>query len=103
MKIILDNETVELKYTFNSFKYMEDFDVSELDVLERKPFKIASVSTLLLRGALNNNPDKFYDDRVINDYLETQLVNGKLVDLLEKLIELLQESDFFKSLQPKEM
>lgn len=90
----------EPKFTFNSFKYMEEFDIDALQTLDKTPFKIIPVVEMLLLGALNSNPrtrvslvevDEFLDEFISGD--------GSLSELTEELINLLQESNFFKSLQ----
>lgn len=92
----------ELKYTFNSFKYMQELDLSVLEEVESKPFKIIPLMETLLLGALNYDPkeratlvevDKFLDEFFNED--------GDIGSLLEELMGLLQESSFFKSLQKK--
>jgi len=40
MNIKVDGKEIELEYSFNSFKYMEDFNVLELQEIESKPFKV---------------------------------------------------------------
>ena len=40
MTIKIADVDYEVKFTFNSFKLIEDFDLSELNTLETKPFKI---------------------------------------------------------------
>ena len=101
MKIVFNNENVELKYTFNSFKYMEELDISDMQLLEKKPFKMLPLASMLLLGALNNDPLVVYVEVDVEAYLETQLKKGDIIDIFEKLVKLLEESDFFKSLQAK--
>lgn len=100
MNIIkMGTRSVELKYTFNSFKYMEDLDMSVMAEIDRKPFKILFLAETLLLGAVNHNPKDFYSPDFVRDYLETLMETGSLMDLIEQLMTLLQESNFFKSLQ----
>ena len=99
MIIEIKGKDVELKYTFNSFKFMEDLDLGELEELERKPFKMISITQTLLLGALNNHPSVKYSDKEVSEIFENQVEGGSIVELLESLIELLQESSFFKNLQ----
>lgn len=101
MNITINKVKYELKYTFNSFKYMEDFDLQDISELERKPFKMIKVTEDLLTGAIYNNPDVVIEDSDISNYLEEKLNEGTLFKLLEDLMELLEESSFFKSLQVK--
>lgn len=105
MVINIKGQEVELKYTFNSFKYMQELDMGELQELERKPFKILNAAELLLLGAVNHNPAKKFSIGDVQAFLEKFIVDGSISDLLEELMNSLQESNFFKSLQknmPKE-
>lgn len=91
----------ELKFTFNSFRYMEDFDIGELSELERKPFKIIKITESLLIGAFNHNPKDVVKQDEINEYLQDVMENGDVSELLETLMQLLEDSNFFKNLQKK--
>ena len=99
MTIEIQGKQVELKYSFNSFKYMAELNLSELSELEEKPFKVIPITEQLLFGAVNNNPSVIITVDSVQTYLEGVLEKGELFDLVEQLIELLQASDFFKSLQ----
>lgn len=98
-KINIDNTNIELKYTFNSFKYMEDFDIDELNMVEHKPFRLIKIARIMLMGAVNNDSKVFISDEKCDRYLENSITKGKLVELVESLSEILAESDFFKGLQ----
>lgn len=102
MKIEINGGEYTLKYTFNSFKYMEDFDISVFEELERKPFKIAVFTEMLLMGALNHDPKLKIPVQFVQNYLENYVVENSLNTLLEELMALLQNSNFFKSLQKTE-
>lgn len=99
MLINIKNKEVELKFTFNSFKYMGDFDLSALGEMEVKPFKIIPLAETLLLGAVNNNPKLRFSEFDVAEFLEEYVNGNSLPELLEELITLLQESNFFKSLQ----
>lgn len=99
MELKIRGQEVEVKFTFNSFKYMEDFDLSVMEEIETKPFKLIPVVETLLVGALNNNPKVKYTPAIISEFLEEYVVENSIGDLLEELMVLLQESNFFKSLQ----
>lgn len=101
MIIKLRNTDVDLKFTFNSFKYLQEFDVSELAMLDVKPFKMLSIASELLLGAVNSNPKVVFTESDVNEYLEESMKNLGLIELTESLIHLLEESDFFKELQKK--
>ena len=40
MVITVGGKDYEVKYTFNSFQYMEDFDIEAFEQAEKKPFKL---------------------------------------------------------------
>lgn len=102
MEIKVRNEQVELKYTFNSFKFMREFDMSVIGNVENKPFEIIPVLETLLLGALNSNSKKKYTATDVENFLEEFIEEGSIVELLNGLMDLLQESSFFKSLQREE-
>ena len=99
MNIKIKNKEYELKFTFNSFKYMEDFDLLALEDIESKPFKLIPVLETLLHGALNHNPKKVISVEFVDEFLDEFMEDGSVTELLNELMELLQESRFFKSLQ----
>ena len=102
-QITIKNKEVTLKYTFNSFNYMEDLDFGELDVIQTKPFKIIKVLRTLLLGAVNSDPKVAFSEMDVMEYIENftadETSEETLVDLTKNLIDLLQESNFFKNLQ----
>lgn len=90
----------EVKYTFNSFKFMKDFDISELGELEHKPFAVIDVVGKLLYGALNHDKRNVYLPATADDLLEAYSEEGNSIpELLELLMAELEESDFFKNLR----
>lgn len=92
----------ELKFTFNSFKYMEEFDVGELETVETKPFKLIAIIQDMLFGAVNNDKKQFVPLEDVEQFLETYIDEEKPLDeLFTILMEKLQDSGFFKSLQKK--
>lgn len=101
MKAQFGKKEVELKFTFNSFKYMKDFDLSELFELESKPFKILSVAGQLLLGAANNNKTVKITPLEIDNYIEAAFNEDRLGELVEFLVGELENSSFFKGLQKK--
>lgn len=101
MNIKIKNKEVELKFSFNSFKYMEEFDIGELSDIEKKPFKIISMVEILLLGALNHNPKIKISKEEISTFLEDYIIENPINVLMEELMIKLQESNFFKSLQKK--
>ena len=101
--VTIKGKEYDLKYTFNSFKYMQDLDVSVFEEIEKKPFLIAPVVETLLFGAVNHNAKQKVKQDDLIDFLDEFISdeNNSLVELLESLMELLQKSGFFKSLQKK--
>lgn len=101
--VTINNKEYELKFTFNSFKYMQDLDLSSLEEMEKKPFMIAPLIETLLMGAVNHNAKMKVKEEDIVAYLDEFVAGDEnsLVDFLEELISLLQTSSFFKSLQKK--
>lgn len=99
MKLTIKEKEYELKFTFNSFRFMEDFNFSELEEVQHKPFKLIGVTSQLLLGALNHNRDEYYSQDDVEELMENILEENSIAELLNDLVELLQESSFFKSLQ----
>lgn len=103
MVITVGGKDYEVKYTFNSFKYMEEFDMEVFEQAEKKPFKLIMTSSILLLGGLNHDPKVRYKDATVNVLLEEFVKEGgSLAELLNDMLVELQESDFFKSLQATE-
>jgi hypothetical protein len=105
MKISIKNKEVELKFTFNSFKYMQDFDITMTQDLETKPFRVLPLLETLLLGAVNSNPKVRFTvedvQKFLEEYIENSDEENSLSGLIENLMELLEASSFFKSLQKK--
>lgn len=99
MVINIKGKEVELKYTFNSFKYMRGFDMGAINDMENKPFEIIPMLEVLLLGALNSNRKNKYTESDVEEFIEDYIVEGSLSGLIAELMELLQDSNFFKSLQ----
>ena len=97
--IKIKNKEVELKFTFNSFKFMENFDIKAVEEIESKPFKIIPMLEVLLLGALNNNPKVKVSIVDVQEFIEGYIEDGSITELMEELMTLLQDSSFFKSLQ----
>lgn len=99
MVVEINGVEKEAKFTFNSFKYMTEFDVSELVEVERKPFKIIPIARQLLIGALNNNASDVIKLVEIESYLEKCIEDGSIMEVVEELMKELEQSSFFVSLQ----
>ena len=101
MKIKIGEVDVELRYTFNSFKYMKELDISDMNNLDKKPFKIFNVLSELFYGAVNHNPNvsvsREESDTLLQDYLSSDDCN--IGEFSNKMVEMLLENDFFKQLQ----
>lgn len=99
----IKNKEYELKFTFNSFKYMKELNLKDIEDFESNPIKIACMLEIMLLGAVNANPNKPVKESELQEYLE-EYFNEETSDvtaLFEELMILLQESSFFKSLQRK--
>lgn len=103
MNITIGKKKYTLAYTFNSFKYMEDFDLSKLQEMQSKPFMSLNVLSDLFYGALNYDRKNFVSrdetDELLEKYLEQE--DADFVKLIEDLINMLTETAFFKNLQQK--
>lgn len=90
----------EFKFTFNSFKYIEDFDVTVLNTIDQTPFKIVGITEQLFYGALNHDRKVKYAPLTAGELMEVYLDEGNsITELFELLMLELEESDFFKNLQ----
>lgn len=99
MEIKYKDELLEVKYTFNSFKFMEELDFSELANLERTPFKIIGILETLLMGGLNHDRKVRITIDTVSDIIEDTMDNGDISELLGDLMVELEKSSFFKNLQ----
>ena len=101
MKIKIGEVDVELRYTFNSFKYMREFDINEINDIQNKPFKLFAVLSELFYGAVNHNTSivvsKEESDTMLQEYVSSKDCN--IGEFINKLFEMLTENDFFKQLQ----
>lgn len=97
----IKGKDIELVFSFHSFKYMQDFDLSELALLESKPFRIIGICQELLLGALNNDKEFVVTEEDVELYLEKFFEDEEtdINELLEVLVDELQKSGFFKKLQ----
>ena len=101
MELVIGKKTYELKYTFHSLKIMEELDFGEIENIDKKPFKLIGILSILLHGAINFDrnkpevkPNKCED--LLEDYLND---GGDLMSLFTDLTGMLTETGFFKSLQ----
>ena len=97
MVIKFKGEDLELKFSFNSFKYMREFDMSALQNIEDKPFEIIPMLEMLLLGSMNNKKKKKFSMFDVEEFLEEYMEENAILTLLGGLMDLLQESSFFKS------
>lgn len=101
MEITINGKTYTLAFTFNSFRHMEDIDVSSFEALETKPFKMISILSDLFFGAMNHNRKKFVNRETCDDLLETYAndENNDIAELTANLMDMLQSTSFFKQRQ----
>lgn len=99
MNITIGKKEYELKYTFNSFRYMQELDFGKMQELSNKPFMMVGMLELMFYGALNHNPKKYYSEEVSLDLLEKVMETHDIMELFEGLTTMLTEHDFFKKLQ----
>lgn len=101
MVVKIRDKEIELKYTFNSYRYMRELDVSMMEEIERKPFLMIDFVEQLLVGALNCEPCFKVTEDEVSAYVQSVIENpeGDLMALFNELVEKLEDSDFFKQLQ----
>lgn len=100
MRVIEYNDKeYPLEFTYTSIKHIVDFDINEITDLEHTPFKIIPLTEELLYGAINNNPKKLHKRTLVERIVEDITSKGELFNTFTMLVELLEESDFFKNLQ----
>lgn len=100
MFVKIKDTDYEVKYTFNSFKFMKDFDITELNELDHKPFSVIAIVEKLFYGALNHDKRNVFLPVTASDLLEAYAEEGNSIpELLELLMAELEESDFFKNLR----
>ncbi len=102
MVVKLGNREVELKYTFNSFKYMQEFSPTVLEEVEDKPFKIIPFLEILVMGAVNHNKKNRFTEDEVDEFLEEYFNDGDISELIETLMAELENSGFFKKLQQEQ-
>lgn len=99
-KLKTSNEDYVVQFTFNSFRYMEDIEISSN--IDQFPFKAITYATKLLLGGLNWNPKKIYDledaQNILEDYLNYNK-DGTIETILTSLLKELESSNFFKKSQ----
>ncbi len=102
IKIKSATKEYDATFTFNSFRYMQDFDVSVFDDIDQKPFKIIGVLDQLLSGALNYNKSIKVSHQEVEECIEYIFENGDAVDTITELMTELEGCNFFsKALQQK--
>lgn len=101
MIIKVGEKEVELKFSYNSFLYMDDFNIKDLEKIEDNPFRMLGIVRQLMFGAMNHNPKEFFKVEEVDAIMENLMEEMNIGDLLTQLIKLLEDSSFFKSLQRK--
>ena len=97
--INIKGKDLEIKFTYNSMKYMQEFDITSFAEVEHKPFKAIALIRELLFAGLNHDPKVVIGEITIDEYIESSIEEGKFQELMEEVINKLNESDFFQSLQ----
>jgi hypothetical protein len=97
--INIKGKELEIKFTYNSMRYMQDFDVTSFGEIESKPFKAIGLLKELMFAGMNHNPKVVVGEIEIDGYIESSIEEGKFQELMEEVINKLNESDFFQSLQ----
>ena len=96
MVVKIGEREVEIKFTFNSFKYMVDFDLTMVSELDTKPFMLIPICQKLLLGALNSDPKEKVNLTEVEKYLKEVVENGDIGELFTELMKALEESNFSK-------
>lgn len=99
MEIKIKGKKYMLAFTFNSFRYMADFDIGSFSEVESKPFLMVSILSDLFFGAMNNKRDTYFDHDTCDELLETYLDDNDIGELTQGLMKLLENSSFFKAHQ----
>lgn len=102
MIITIDEKDYEIKYAFNSFKYMQDFSYAEVADLDEHPFAIVGVLSKLLLGGLNYNAKQKVGIGKVEEIVEYIMENLDPAEILAELIGELEKSNFFKQLAKKQ-
>lgn len=102
MNINYNGKQVEVKYTYNSFKFMREVDFAILNEIDRFPFKLFDLAESLLYGGLNHDRKVRYIADDVDAILEEVSEKGDLMEFVEGMIEELEKSGFFKSLHRQE-
>lgn len=97
--INIKGKDLELQFTYNSMKYLQDFDFTALVEIESKPFKAIGLVRELLFASMNCDPKVVIGEIEIDEYVESAIEDGVFQDLMAELVNKLMDSNFFKSLQ----
>ena len=97
--ITIKGKEMELGFSYNSTKYLSDFDLTLFEQMESKPFKSLELVSGLLYASMNANKAVKVSLDEVDAVVETAVEEGKFGELLEELVLKLQESAFFQSLQ----
>lgn len=102
LKIKIEDKDYLLKYTFNSFRHMENVDLVGIGVKDMSnPFVNYNLLSGLFCGALNWSSEILYtideSDELLEKYISEVGEEEVLVKFLPSLMERLSESIFFKN------
>lgn len=100
MKVSIGNKEYTLTYSFASFNYMEDVDISEIS--DRTPFKSVRVLKDMFYGAMNFDEDIVVDRKTSDKLCEQYVKDVGIAEAIRALLEELMATGFFKSAEPEE-
>lgn len=99
MEVKVRDSVEQIKFTYNSFKYMKDFNIRSLEEISEKPFMMIQLCGQILLGGINHDRNKVYSLTDVDDIIERSVSNGTFTKMFTELVNVLTECDFFKSLQ----
>lgn len=101
-KVKIDNNDYILKFTFNSAKYLDNFEFTQ--DFEKCPMRVFSMISDLFYASMNWAYDVVYTRKETDELLERYFEddNSNIHDFLKNLMELLSNSLFFKKLLKQE-
>lgn len=99
MTIKIGNKNYTLNFTFNSFKHLKDFDISEMETVEKYPFRMFAILSTLFHAALNFSPAKTFTLEESDELLEKYLETADMQEFTASIMQLLYDTGFFKNHQ----
>lgn len=96
IKLKINNTDYILKFTFNSVKLLDNFEANT--DLEKYPMRLFTMLSELFYAGMNWANDVKYTHDETDKILEMYLEENEPVKLLTDLMELMNNSNFFKKL-----